>query len=135
MIINKINKGFQTRSDVSNFNWLKSDEWYLVHDNTALADKIIALYPRYDFVLDKNDNLVDVVEIQKTDAEITQEKIDEIDAELETIDSQGVTRHLENQVEASGTYATLYKSTKDLIDRKNELRAEREELKKGLANG
>ena len=135
MIINKITKGFQTRSDVSNFNWLKSDEWYVVPDNTSLANKIIKLYPRYDFVLDENDNLIDVVEIPKTEAELTQEKIDEIDAELATIDSQGVTRHLENQIEASGTYTTLYKSTKDLIDRKNELRAEREELKKGLANG
>lgn len=134
MIINKKDKKFQTRSDLPKTNWL-GDEWYLVPDNTALANKIIALFPRIDFVLDENDNLVDVVEIPKTDAELTQEKIDEIDAELATIDSQGVTRHLENQIEASGTYATLYKSTKDLIDRKNELRAEREELKKGLANG
>lgn len=133
MIINKIDKGFQTRSDLPKTNWL-GDEWYLVPDNTPLAAKIITLYPRYDFVLDENDNLVDVVEIPKTDTELTQEKIDEIDAELATIDSQGVTRHLENQVEASGTYATLYKSTKELIDRKNELRAEREKLKEELAN-
>lgn len=135
MIVNKINKGFQTRSDVANFNWLSSDEWYVVPDNTPLADKIMQLFPRYEFVLDENDNLVDVVEIPKTDAELAQEKIDEIDAELAKIDNQGVTRHLENQIQATGTYASLYKSTKDLIDRKNELRAEREELKKGLANG
>jgi hypothetical protein len=133
MIINKIDKGFQTRSDLPKTNWL-GDEWYLVADNAPLAAKIITLYPRYDFVLDENDNLVDVVEIPKTDTELTQEKIDEIDAELAEIDSQGVTRHLENQIEASGTYATLYKSTKELIDRKNELRAEREKLKEELAN-
>ena len=135
MIVNKFDKGYQTRSDASNFNWLASDEWYLVPDNTPLANKIIELYPRYDFVLDENDNLVDVVEIPKTDIELAQEKIDAIDAELKHIDSEGVTRHLENQIEASGTYATLYKSTKDLIDRKNELRAEREKLKEELANG
>ena len=134
MIVNKLNKGYQSRDDKPNENWL-GEGWYLVPDNSYLARKVQELYPRYDFVLDENDNLVDVVEIPKTDAELTQEKIDEIDAELATIDSQGVTRHLENQIEASGTYATLYKSTKDLIDRKNELRAEREELKKGLANG
>lgn len=134
MVVNKFNKGYQTRNDKPNENWL-GEEWYLVSDYSTLAQKIQRLYPRYDFVLDENDNLVDVVEIPKTDAELTQEKIDEIDAELATIDSQGVTRHLENQVEASGTYATLYKSTKDLIDRKNELRAEREKLKEELANG
>jgi hypothetical protein len=133
MIINKKNKSFQTNSEKPNINWL-GDEWYLVPDNAPLAAKIITLYPRYDFVLDENDNLVDVVEIPKTDTELTQEKIDEIDAELAEIDSQGVTRHLENQIEASGTYATLYKSTKELIDRKNELRAEREKLKEELAN-
>lgn len=134
MIINKIDKSFQTRSDLPKTNWL-GDEWYLVPDNTPLADKIITLYPRYDFILDENDNLVDVVEIPKTDTELTQEKIDKIDAELAEIDSQGVTRHLENQIEASGTYKTLYKTTKELIDRKNELRAEREKLKEELANG
>lgn len=134
MIINKKDKSYQTRSDKPNSNWL-GEEWYCVDDNSQIAGKIETLFPRYDFVLDDNGNMIDVIEIPKTDAELTQEKIDEIDAELATIDSQGVTRHLENQIEASGTYATLYKSTKDLIDRKNELRAEREKLKKGLANG
>lgn len=76
-----------------------------------------------------------VEDIPKTAAELAQKRIDKIDAELEQIDSEGVTRHLENQIEASGTYETLYKTTKELIDRKNELRAEREKLKEELANG
>ena len=76
-----------------------------------------------------------VEDIPKTDTELAQKRIDEIDAELAQIDSEGVTRHLENQIEASGTYETLYKTTKELIDRKNELRAEREKLKEELANG
>lgn len=76
-----------------------------------------------------------VEDIPKTDAELAQKRIDKIDAELKQIDSEGVTRHLENQIEASGTYETLYKTTKELIDRKNELRAEREKLKEELANG
>ena len=134
MIVNKFDKGYQTRDDKPNENWL-GEGWYLVPDNSALARRVQELFPRYDFVLDDDGNLIDVVEIPKTEEELTQEKINVIDAELAEIDSQGVTRHLENQVEASGTYATLYKSTKDLIDRKNELRAEREKLKEELANG
>lgn len=64
----------------------------------------------------------------KTDEEIAKERIREIDSELAQIDSKGVTRHLENQVEASGTYDTIYESTRKLIDRKNELRTERKTL-------
>lgn len=134
MIINKESKAVRSRQDLPNSNWL-GDEWYVVPDNSPLANKIMQYFPRFDFVLDEKGNLIDVVEIPKTDTELTQEKIDEIDAELATIDSQGVTRHLENQIEASGTYATLYKTTKELIDRKNELRAERQKLKEELANG
>ena len=66
--------------------------------------------------------------IPKTAEEIATERIREIDYELRSIDSQGVTRHLENQVEASGTYDTIYESTRNLIDRKNELRQERKIL-------
>jgi predicted nuclease with TOPRIM domain len=87
MIVNKKNKGFQTRSDANNFNWLKSDEWYVVADNTPLANKIMQLFPRYDFVLDENDNLIDVVEIPKTDEEIKQERIEEIKTELSSLDT------------------------------------------------
>ena len=61
-------------------------------------------------------------------------RLQEIDEELVSIDSQGVTRHLENQIEASGTYDTIYKSTRELIDRKNELREERKTLIGGNAN-
>jgi uncharacterized protein YdcH (DUF465 family) len=57
-----------------------------------------------------------------------------IDEELALIDSQGVTRHLENQIEASGTYDTIYESTRKLIDRKNELREERKSLLGGNTN-
>lgn len=127
MIINKITKAFQTRSDKPRTNWL-GDDWYLVPDNSLLADKIQILYPRFDFVLDENDNLIDVIEVQKSEEELIQEQIEEIDAELSSIDSQGVTRHLENQVEASGTYETLYEATKTLIDRKKELRVQRLDL-------
>lgn len=128
MIINKINKGFQSRSDKPNSNWLNDDNYIVVPDNSSLANKVMQYFPRYDFVFDDKGDLIDVVEMPKTNAELTQEKIDEIDTELKQIDNEGVTRHLENQIEASNTYDVLYESTKQLIDRKNELRAEREQL-------
>ena len=56
----------------------------------------------------------------------------EIDCALKYIDSLGITRHFENQVEASGTYDKLYSSTKELIERKQELRIQRAELTKTL---
>ena len=87
MIINKNNKSYQIRSDVTDFNWLKSDEWYLVPDNSPLAQKVQKLFPRFDFVLDENGKLVDVVEIPKTQEEINQERVKEIKEELETLDN------------------------------------------------
>ena len=57
-----------------------------------------------------------------------EQQIEMIDLQLQEIDNQGVTRHLENQIEASNTYTALYETTKKLIDRKNELRAQRQEL-------
>lgn len=128
MIINKITKSYQTRSDMPNSNWL-NDEWYLVPDNSPLANKIIELYPKFDFVTDDNGELIDIIEIPKTEEELKQEQIEKIDEELKQIDNEGVNRHLENQIEASNTYDTIYESTRKLIDRKNELREQRKKLK------
>lgn len=87
MIINKQNKSYQIRSDVSNFNWLNSEDWYLVADNSPLAQKVKQLFPRFDFVLDDDGNLIDVVEIPKTQEEINSERAKEIKAELQNLDS------------------------------------------------
>lgn len=114
-----------------NTNWL-GNEWYLVADASPLATKIKRLFPRFKFITDDNGELVDVEEIPKTQEELNKERIAEIDTELTSIDSQGVNRHLENQIEASGTYDTIYESTRKLIDRKNELRQERKALIGGM---
>jgi hypothetical protein len=127
MIINKLNKSYQTRLDMPNTNWM-DDSWYLVADSSPLAIKVQQLFPCFDFVVNENGELIDIIEIEKTEEEIKQEKITEIDRELSDIDAQGVTRHLENIVEASGSYDTLYETTKALIDRKNELREQRKTL-------
>lgn len=127
MIINKINKSFMSRSDKPNENWIHDDNYFVVPDNSDLYSKVLAYSPNIDFVLNEDGDLIDIVETPKSRLEL-------IDEELAYIDSQGVTRHLENQIEASGTYNTIYESTRKLIDRKNELREERKTLIGGNAN-
>lgn len=121
MIVNKLNKAFQTRSDASNFNWLKSDEWYVVDDNSPIANKIQQLYPRYEFVLDEEDNLIDIVEIPKTQEEINEEKTEEIKNELVILDTT-INRATEDLYTLTNT--TPYQKTADVIARKEELRQE-----------
>lgn len=126
MIINKINKGFQTRSDMSNSNWL-GNEWYLVPDNSPLANKIMQYFPRYDFVLDDNDNLIDVVEIPKTDEEINQERIEEIKTELNSLDST-INRATEDLYILTDLRA--YPAVEEVILKKEALREELKNLMK-----
>lgn len=124
MIINKFDKGYQTRDDKPNENWL-GEGWYLVPDNSALARRVQELFPRYDFVLDNDGNLIDVLEIPKTEEEINQERVEEIKAELEQLDVT-INRATEDLYNLTNT--TPYKSTKEVIDRKEALRTELKEL-------
>lgn len=64
-----------------------------------------------------------------------EQQIEKIDKELKQIDNEGVNRHLENQIEATNTYDTIYESTRKLIDRKNELREQRKLLVGGASSG
>ena len=125
MIINKQDKSYQTRSDVSNFNWLKSDDWYVVDDNSELSQNIQKLYPRFDFVLDDNGELIDVVEVPKTQEEINKEKTEEIKNELVILDNT-INRATEDLYKLTNT--TPYQKTADVIARKEELRQELKEL-------
>ena len=125
MIVNKITKAFQTRSDKPNSNWLKSDEWYVVDDNSPIANKIQQLYPRYEFVLDEEDNLIDIVEIPKTQEEINSERAEEIKTELTELDTT-INRATEDLYTLTNT--TPYQKTADVIARKEELRQELKEL-------
>ena len=131
MIVNKLNKCYQTRSDMPNTNWMDNN-WYLVEDNSPLAIRVQQLFPNFDFVLNENGDLIDIIELAKTEEELKQEQIQQIDEELLNIDNQGVTRHLENIIEATNSYNTLYETTKTLIDRKKELRVQRAELIQSL---
>lgn len=126
MIVNKKNKGFQTRSDLPNTNWI-GDEWYVVPDNTPLANKIMQYFPRYDFVLDDKGNLIDVVEVEKTEEEIKEEKVEEIKSELNSLDST-INRATEDLYVLTNT--TPYTTIQEVINRKEELRKELQELTK-----
>ena len=126
MIVNKLNKAFQTRSDASNFNWLNSEDWYLVADNSPLAQKVKQLFPRFDFVLDANGNLIDVVEVPKTQEEINSERAEEIKTELTELDTT-INRATEDLYTLTNT--TPYQKTAEVIARKEELRQELKELK------
>ena len=125
MIINKQSKSYQTRSDASNFNWLNSEDWYLVADNSPLARKVKQLFPRFDFVLDDDGNLIDVVEIPKTQEEINSERAEEIKTELTELDTT-INRAIEDLYKLTNT--TPYQKTAEVIARKEELRQELKEL-------
>lgn len=126
MLVNKIDRRIQTRNDFPNTNWL-GDEWYLVPDNSPLANKIMQYFPRFDFVLDENDNLIDVVEIPKTEEEINQERIEEIKNELNSLDTT-INRATEDLYILTDLKA--YDTVEQVILRKEELRKELQELTK-----
>lgn len=120
MIVNINDKSFQTRSDMSNSNWLNKD-WVVVPDNSELANKIMQLFPRFDLVFDENNNVIDVVEVPKTDEELNQEKVAEIKEELEELDKI-INRATEDLYAL--TEATPYQTVQEIINKKNELRQE-----------
>lgn len=127
MIVNKINKSFQIRSDMPNSNWLNDDNYIVIPDNSPLSNKIMQYFPRYDFVLDENDNVVDIVEIPKTEEEINQERIEEIKTELNELDKT-INRATEDLYILTDLRA--YDTIEDVITRKEELRKELKNLTK-----
>lgn len=88
MIINKLDKSFQTRSDCPNYNWeLDDDKFFTVDDNSEISKKILKYAPHFDLVLsDDKNNILDVIE--KIDEETLNEiEIDKCMKELEHYDS------------------------------------------------
>ena len=66
MILYK-NKKFISNSEYSDTDWV-GDADYILNDNNEkdaeLEAKIISLYPNFDFVLDDNGNISDVIETE-----------------------------------------------------------------------
>ena len=56
-------KRFVTRSDAPDTDFM-GDADFVVPDNSELAEKIVSLYPNFDFVFDDDGNISDVVETE-----------------------------------------------------------------------
>ena len=52
-------KHFITRSDRPNDDWMGNADW-VIPDGSELAEKIIRLYPNFEFVFDDDGNIADV---------------------------------------------------------------------------
>lgn len=77
MIIRQ-NKGYEINPLFPNSNFYPNENNYVVEDGSALANKIVSLYPNYDFVLDANGNLTDVTAIDQSLDQVKQAKIAEL---------------------------------------------------------
>lgn len=60
MIIDRITKSIQTRSDKPNENWTHDSGYIVVDDNSAVAEKILNNYPNINILIE-NDQVVDVL--------------------------------------------------------------------------
>ena len=62
MIIYK-NKSFVKSEKYPNTDWIGNADW-VIPDDSELAEKIIRLYPNFEFVFDDNGQPVDVTETE-----------------------------------------------------------------------
>ena len=56
-------KRFVTRSDAPDTDFMGNADW-VIPDGSELAEKIIRLYPNFEFVFDENGEPVDVTETE-----------------------------------------------------------------------
>lgn len=56
-------KRFATRSDAPDIDFMGNADW-VIPDDSELAEKIIRLYPNFEFVFDDNGQPVDVTETE-----------------------------------------------------------------------
>ena len=57
------NTHFASRSDGPNDDWVGNAD-YVIPDGSELAEKILRLYPNFEFVFDDNGQPVDVIETE-----------------------------------------------------------------------
>ena len=65
MIIKKGTTYPITRSDEVNDNWLNDDSYLVVDDNSVVGRKILDNAPYFEFVLDSNENLIDITPTER----------------------------------------------------------------------
>ena len=82
-------KRFITNSEHPNDDWF-GDADYVIPDDSELAQKIIGLYPNFDFVFDGDGNISDVVETSEPIDKVISQKKSELSAECERTIVAGV---------------------------------------------
>ena len=88
MIVYK-DKHFITNSDHPDTDWTGNADW-VIPDGSELAEKIISLYPNFEFVLGDDGNIADVVEINEPIDKVISQKKTELSAECEKVIVAGV---------------------------------------------
>ena len=88
MVVYK-DKHFKTRSDRPDDDFVGNAD-FVIPDGSELAEKIMELYPNFDFVFDGDGNLIDVTEISEPIENIISQKKAELSAECEKFIVAGV---------------------------------------------
>ena len=83
------NKNYITRSDAPDTDFMGNAD-YVIPDDSELAQKIIRLYPNFEFVFDDDGNISDVVETSEPINEVISQKKTELSAECEKTIVAGV---------------------------------------------
>lgn len=88
MIVYK-DKRFAKRQSYPDTDWIGNADW-VIPDDSDLAEKIIRLYPNFDFVLDDGGKLSDVIETSEPVEKVISQKKSELSAECEKAIITGV---------------------------------------------
>lgn len=88
MVIYK-NKFYVKSPDYPNTDFIGNADW-VIPDDSELADKIKELYPNFEFVLDDDGNISDVIEINEPIDKVISQKKAELSAECEKVIVAGV---------------------------------------------
>ena len=92
MIVYK-SKFFAKSEKYPDTDWIGDADWVLSDNDEKDAEleaKIIALYPNFDFVLDDNGNISDVIETSEPINEVISQKKAELSAECEKVIVAGI---------------------------------------------
>ena len=82
-------KRFITNSEHPNDDWVGNADW-VIPDGSELAEKIIRLYPNFDFVLDDDGNISDVSETGEPIENVISQKKSELSEACEAAIIAGV---------------------------------------------
>ena len=82
-------KHFITNSEHPNDDWMGNADW-VIPDGSELAEKIIRLYPNFEFVFDDEGNIIDVAETSEPIDKVISQKKAELSAECERVIVAGV---------------------------------------------